>query len=54
MNLDDLMVMMSDDTYYATCKNCGHEQQVEPDADYPCPECRKGHLMSPLIKMGVI
>ena len=54
MNIEDLLDMMSDDVYYATCKNCGHEQQVEPDADYLCPECRKGHLMSPLIKMGVI
>ena len=33
---------------------CGHEQEVEPDADYPCPECNKGRLTSSMRKAGLI
>jgi len=40
--------------YSARCGECGYEQDVEPDADYPCPECSEGRLQSALIKMGMI
>ena len=38
----------------ATCNVCGYTQNVEPDADYPCIECGKGRLTSPLHKLGLI
>ena len=38
----------------ATCPECGHEQEVEPDANYRCPICGKGKLVSPLVKLGFI
>ena len=37
---------------HATCDECGYSQDVEPDADYPCNQCNKGRLTSPLIKLG--
>ena len=39
---------------YAECSECGHEQEVEPDADYPCPECNEGRLTSSMRKAGLI
>ena len=39
---------------HAKCEECGYNQDVEPDADYPCPECGKGQLISPLRAMGLI
>ena len=39
---------------HATCEECGHSQDVEPDADYPCPECNKGRLRSKLKRYGLI
>ena len=39
---------------HAMCNNCGHSQDVEPDADYPCPECKKGRLTSKLVMYGLI
>lgn len=36
------------------CPVCGHSQTVEPDADYPCPECKQGMLTSPLVVHGLI
>ena len=39
---------------HATCKECGHSQDVEPDADYPCPECGKGRMTSQLRMHGLI
>ena len=36
------------------CDECGHEQDVEPDGSYPCPECGKGKLQSILMKYGLI
>jgi predicted Zn-ribbon and HTH transcriptional regulator len=51
---EELLRMMQDDQYYATCKACGYEQEVEPDAEYPCPECKKGRLASPLVEWGMI
>ena len=38
----------------ASCDHCGYTQNVEPDADYPCNECNKGRLISPLRKYGLI
>ena len=37
---------LENDEFYATCAACGHEQQVEPDASYPCPECGEGLLIN--------
>lgn len=37
-----------------TCDSCGHEMTVEPDGDYPCPECGKGRVTSPLVRAGLI
>ena len=37
-----------------SCNSCGHEQEIEPDGDYPCPECGKGRLQSVLMKYGMI
>ena len=37
-----------------TCDSCSHEMTVEPDGDYPCPECGKGRVTSPLIRAGLI
>ena len=39
---------------HATCKECGYSQDVEPDADYPCPECGKGRMISQLRMYGLI
>ena len=36
------------------CAECGHSQTVEPDGDYPCPECGEGRLQSILMKHGLI
>ena len=55
-SLDEMLSQARADRYYATCTNdnCGHEQEVEPDAAYNCPECSTGRLVSPLIRMGII
>jgi hypothetical protein len=37
-----------------TNPDCGHVQEVEPDADYPCPVCKEGRLVSPLRALGLI
>tara|TARA_R100001480_G_C4632954_1_gene168226 strand:- start:287 stop:466 length:180 start_codon:yes stop_codon:yes gene_type:complete len=39
---------------FAECGVCGFSQDVEPDADYPCPECGKGRLTSSMRKAGLI
>ena len=36
------------------CSECGYSQTVEPDGDYPCPECGEGRIQSVLIKYGMI
>ena len=38
---------------FVECEACGHDAQIEPDGDYPCP-CGKGRLVSPLILAGLI
>ena len=42
------------DYFEAECTECGHSQQVEPDANYPCPECGRGRLQSSMVKLGII
>ena len=37
-----------------TCNKCGPSQPVEPDAYYPCPECKEGKVASILMKYGLI
>jgi len=37
-----------------TCNKCGHSQPVEPDAYFPCPECKEGKVASILMKYGLI
>jgi len=36
------------------CPACGESFTVEPDAEYPCPSCRQGMLVSPLRLWGMI
>jgi len=38
----------------AECDKCGFSQDVETDADYPCPECGEGRLTSLMRKAGLI
>lgn len=53
--MNELEDIIFDRTHaHATCEKCGHSQDVEPDASYPCPECGEGILESQLMKMGLI
>ena len=55
--LKELEDIVFGDTFpVAECTNpeCGNVQTVESDADYPCPECKKGRLTSPLRELGLI
>jgi Zn finger protein HypA/HybF involved in hydrogenase expression len=45
---------MMDGTCEGECAECGHTQTVEPDGDYPCPECKEGRIQSVLVKYGMI
>ena len=54
MTIEEIENMLLDGAIFATCKKCGHEQEVEPDAEYHCPECKIGKLVSPLIELGLI
>ena len=55
INFDELEDIIFDRAHaHAECGKCGHSQDVEPDADYPCPECGKGRLVSPLRQLGMI
>ena len=47
-------IVFDEQTDWAECSECGHTQDVEIDADYPCPECKKGRLTSNLRRMGLI
>mgnify|MGYP003643477475 CR=1 FL=1 len=38
----------------AECDACGYARTVEPDGDYPCPECGEGRLQSCLVRDGII
>ena len=33
---------------------CGYSARIEPDADYPCHECKEGRLVSPMVEAGII
>lgn len=35
-------------------KDCGHSARIEPDADYACPSCEVGRLVSPLVTAELI
>ena len=35
-------------------EGCGYSARVEPDGDYPCHECGKGRLVSPMVEAGII
>tara|TARA_Y100000310_G_scaffold186420_1_gene186582 strand:- start:2128 stop:2304 length:177 start_codon:yes stop_codon:yes gene_type:complete len=57
--LDDYEMQLAEDAIMdgvtlGSCNKCGHEQEVEPDASYPCPECKDGKLQSVLMKYGLI
>lgn len=45
---------MFDSVQDGECDVCGYATTVEPDADYPCPECGEGRLQSVLIQQGLI
>ena len=47
-------LMMGVEISEAECGCCGYSQTVEPDADYPCPECKEGWLASELVKKRLI
>ena len=49
-------IVFGDELPIVECTNnkCGNIQTVESDADYPCPECGKGRLTSPLRILGMI
>ncbi len=49
--LDDAIV---DGVCEGTCNKCDYSQDVEPDAYFPCPECKDGKVASILIKYGLI
>ncbi len=50
----ELESAMMDGVCVGECRECGYSQDVEPDGDYPCPECKRGRLQSPLIRAGLI
>lgn len=52
--IEELEQIMHDGMADVECEVCGHCATVEPDGDYPCPECGEGRLVSPLILEGLI
>jgi len=51
MNLEQVLQMMEEDCYYATCSNpeCRYEQEVEVDGGgHTCHECEKGKMINPM------
>ena len=55
ISMNELKAIVFDEQNdWAECSKCGYTQDVEPDADYPCPECNKGRLTSQLRKAGLI
>lgn len=52
--IEDLEEIMCNGVAEVACDKCGHEATIEPDGDYPCPECGEGRLVSPLIVEGLI
>jgi rubrerythrin len=53
-DMDELEAIMNEGVAEVECPVCGYFATVEPDADYPCPECGEGRLVSPLIEEGLI
>ena len=53
-SIEELERIMFDGVAEVECEACGHGATVEPDGDYPCPECGEGRLVSPLILEGLI
>jgi len=55
ISMDEVQAIVFDEQNdWAECGECGYTQDVEPDADYPCPDCGKGRLTSNLRRMGLI
>ena len=59
MDFDELTPDEFEELVYASsfdvvCPRCGYSAVIEPDADYPCPECKRGRLTSPLHELGII
>ena len=53
--IEELELIMSDGMADVDCTaGCGYGGMVEPDADYPCPDCGEGRLISPLVEAGLI
>lgn len=52
--LEEMRKIMWDGYADVECTECGYCSRVEPDADYECPECEEGRLVSPLIVRGLI
>ena len=53
-SIAELERIMADGFAEVECPACGDYTRVEPDADYPCPECNEGQLVSPLVAEGLI
>ena len=51
---EEVLEMLEAGMIYAECDHCGNVQEVEPDADYLCPKCKIGRLVSPLVERGLI
>ena len=49
MNLEQILEMMQHDCYFATCNECGIEQEIEVDGGgHTCLECGKGKMINPV------
>jgi rubrerythrin len=53
-DIAELEQIMWDGVAEVECPACGYFATIEPDADYPCPECEEGRLTSPLVAEGLI
>jgi hypothetical protein len=53
-SIEELERIMWEGVADVECAVCGYGARIEPDADYPCPECEEGRLVSPLILEGLI
>jgi hypothetical protein len=53
-DIEELEQIMSEGVAHVECAECGYSDTIEPDGDYPCPECGEGRLVSPLILAGLI
>jgi len=53
-DMEAIEIAMNEGSHEATCFKCGYTMNVEPDGDYPCPECKGGRVTSILIAYGLI